>query len=146
MSISILALSLTACGPTGPEFAYEGPIEGWLSVALPDSATWDRTVISGPVENHHYNNSLTKAEVFTFLEMAMIENGWVLDADSNSIRNFTNEAGDLINYTVSDSDSGSKILVIIEPYGAYGDPLEEIEPGDTEEAPFAEPTEEEVTE
>ena len=137
-TLAILTLSLTACGPSEPEYAYEGPIEGWASIAMPENVTFERTVISGPVENHHYNVALTKEEVFTFIEMAMPANGWILDATSNSIRNYLSEGGDLVNYNVSESESSTSILVIIEPYGAYGIPDEEPAEDDIQAAPLSE--------
>ena len=141
--LTILALSLTACGTPKSEFAYEGPIEGWPSIALPEDVTWDRTVISGKVENHGYTTATSKEDVFTFLEMAMPQNGWTLDASSNSVRNFLNANNDLVNYNVDKNDDGSRILVIIEPVDAYGPPAEEApeEPvgeADTVPAPMAE--------
>ncbi|MBT5017052.1 hypothetical protein HN748_03165 [Candidatus Peregrinibacteria bacterium] len=127
--VTIFALSLTACGPSGPEYPYEGPIENWTSIALPAEAAWSKTVISGPVENHHYEVDMTKAEFFEYTEMAMEANGWELSSKSTGSRHFIKD-GDDASYNTSsrDVDVAINILVIIEPKGTYG---EEELPEDT---------------
>ena len=120
--VTILTLSLTACGPSGPEYPYEGPIENWESVALPIEAIWSKTVISGPVENHHYEIGMTKAEFFEYTEIAMIANGWELSSKSTGSRHFIKD-GDNASFNTSarDVDVIINILVIIEPKGTYGE-------------------------
>jgi len=122
IALTILSISLVACGGSKIEYAYEGPIEGWADIALPDDAVWSRTVISGPVENHHYEVIATASDCFAFIEMAMEANGWVLSSASSKGRHFIKD-GNNADYTVSSQGEGAplKVLVIIEPAGAYGE-------------------------
>lgn len=120
-----LSLFLTACGQSKSEFAYEGPIEGWPNIALPDQTTWEKTVISGPVENHSYSiDDMTRDEFFGFLETAMPANGWTIDVKKTTYFNFTNEKGDVASYMVNEDANPLGVFIIIEPAGTYGSPSE----------------------
>lgn len=118
---SFLSLFLTSCGnQPNPEFAYQGPIENWPNIALPDQASWEKTVISGPVENHTYSvNKTTRDEFFQFLETAMVANGWTIDTRKKSYLNFTNEKGDVVSYTVNEENNPLGVFIVIEPAGTY---------------------------
>jgi len=106
---------------------YTGPIPGWEDVAVPEDAVLVQSSTDSPVENHSFTlSSMSRGELFAFLEEAMVVNGWELNASAESLRQFIKN-GDLVSYNCSTSESTAEnplsFMVIIEPSGVYGNDL-----------------------
>ncbi len=112
-------LSFAGCKNKDPDF-YWGPIEGWEDIAMPDDAEWERSRISGPVENHTYIVDLPRAETFHFMEKAMGINGWTLSSSLSNGRTFIKE-GHTVTMSIPTEEGVTPVnlFIIIEPAGAY---------------------------
>ena len=132
----ILALSLAGCGSQEVEDIafYEGPIEGWTDIAIPENAEWTRSLVDGPVENHNFSViGMSRGELFSFLDDAMAVNGWTPYASSKATRQFIKN-GDMVTYNSnSSSEEEVSFLVIIEPEGVYEDEEDEDDDDNTDE-------------
>tara|TARA_B100000315_G_C14210424_1_gene421793 strand:- start:153 stop:560 length:408 start_codon:yes stop_codon:yes gene_type:complete len=121
---SIALFSLNGCGREKAEEItfYAGPIEGWEDIALPEGSEWERSQLSGAIENHTYIIPMGKTEFFGFMEMAMEVNGWALDYAFYEGRNFLKDEN-LVNISTNNSNEDEEItiLIVIEPEGVYGD-------------------------
>ena len=122
--ISLFSLSfLTGC-QKDQEF-YSGPIPGWEDVAVPEDAVLVQSSSNSPVENHNFTlSSMSRGELFAFLEDAMVVNGWEPNASAESRRQFIKN-GDMATYDCSLSEGTAEnpltFMVIIEPNGVYGE-------------------------
>ncbi|MFA5842796.1 MAG: hypothetical protein WC882_03965 [Candidatus Gracilibacteria bacterium] len=120
---TILCLNfLTGCKKT--QDFYAGPIPGWEDIAVPENAILTQSSANSPVENHFFTlDSMTRGELFAFLEDAMVVNGWELNASAESRRQFIKNEN-VATYDCSMSEGTTEnplsFLVIIEPSGIYG--------------------------
>lgn len=99
---------------------YITPVEGWTDIALPPTAKWQSSNISGKVENHYFKAPMGSAELFTFIEEAMEQNGWTLSKTVKYGRVFMKEK-DQVEVSLVNEDEGTTLfMLLIEPEGAYG--------------------------
>lgn len=120
---ALLLFSAVGCKKKDPDaLPYITPIEGWADIALPPSAEWERSNVSGKVENHYFTIPMESAEVLVFTEGVMGENGWILSKTVQDGRTFMKE-GDQVEISISNQSEGkTEIIIVIEPKGAYGTP------------------------
>lgn len=120
---TLLLFSATGCKKKEEgALPYITPIEGWSDIALPPSAEWDRSNISGKVENHYFAVPMEPAELFVFTEGVMGENGWTLSKTVQDGRTFMKE-GDQVEISINNQvDGKTNFIIVIEPEGAYGSP------------------------
>ncbi len=117
---ALLLLSVTACKKRDEvALPYITPIEGWNDIALPPSAEWVNSNISGKVENHYYKAPMEPAELFVFMEGIMGTNGWTLSKSVQDGRFFMKE-GDQVEVSIGNTVEGeTTFILLIEPKGAY---------------------------
>lgn len=123
LPISILLISsvfgLTGCSTNAStETTFSGPIEGWEDISLPPSAEWERTLISGAVENHEYRIPMSRVEFWKYVDEGMAFNGWTLGQSKENSRVYKKE-NHTVTMTEKEKEENFNILVIIEPKGAY---------------------------
>ncbi|EKD93523.1 MAG: hypothetical protein ACD_28C00132G0008 [uncultured bacterium] len=118
---SSLSLSLTGCFNRGSseEVTFKGPIEGWSDIALPENAEWEKTLVSGQVENHSYTIAMDEMELWEFMEEAMAYNGWTISKAYADGREFVKNE-DRVNMSINGEKEGKlNVFIIIEPKDAY---------------------------
>ncbi len=119
--LTILALTTTGCKKKDPDaLPYITPVEGWNDIALPPSAVWERSNISGKVENHFFTVPMGSAELFVFEEGVMKQNGWTLSKTVQDGRTFIKE-GDQVEFSINNkTEEKTNFIIVIEPEDAYG--------------------------
>lgn len=116
---ALLLISTTGCKKKDGVLPYITPIEGWNDIALPPSAEWERSSISGKVENHYFNVPMIPGELFTFTEGVMEQNGWTLSKTVQDGRTFMKEGDQMEISTNSQINGETNFIIVIEPKGAY---------------------------
>lgn len=131
--LGLLSLSLLLPGCWNSEeeetvTTYDGPIDGWEDVAIPEGSTLSQPSSVAGVENHFFEiPDYTEAEFFAFVETTMPTQDWLPNASSDEVRQFIKN-GDLVSYNSDGVIEGKfHFVVIIEPEGVYGDSEEEEE-------------------
>lgn len=118
-------LILILCSCTTPEVdntpdtsIYDQEVAAILEVHpdifLPETTTWDRTLYSGPVEQHELSVPLDLDDFFEETQSSMEENGWAfLEESTNSIR-FTKD--DLkVSYNIVECTDVCDFILFVEP-------------------------------
>lgn len=136
-SLAALALILTlaafGCSTTTPEEEVPENIENILAahpnVYIPANTEWERTLYSGPVEQHELLTLLPQDEFMDDVRVAMID--WELVSDVKNGLQFTNEEL-RVSYNISPSEeSVTNYTLFIEPVDLFGEDHEEYEQPDS---------------
>lgn len=138
ISTTILLTLLVVTGLTGcskskdkNDIAYVTPVEGWRDIGLPKGSAWQKSNISGKVENHYFDIAVSASEFMVLVERTMESNEWTLSKTVEGSRNFIKDDNQVeITVTGSAETDGKEakttFLVLIEPKNAYGpQPTEE---------------------